>query len=342
MPSSQLILESIATLKRSTFPRQHEKAAETLGLYKDPEAVPHLLEYLNSKEIFANAKEAAAMALVQIGTPEAIRGVLQSEFKRDTDKAVRYVAVKFAGIREIMASQNINKRLNLDEIQPQLPEGVEDILAAYLEKTPSDIHTATARSLVAFALGGGRKTDTVVHALRNMLLDETDVAADVLGFNLPMLLDWRNWYYAGSFAGLSLIRLGDHDSAARIIELAMSKWISSLDEGPNQTALFRYMFDHGWKEMVPILAEIAINQSESFSKRHKALNQLAALDDEKVPSIIAHCWNDSEAGIRLHVIKKLEQIGDTPLVIQTLTQMTGDKKMAVRNAAKKALKKLKR
>jgi HEAT repeat protein len=248
--------------------------------------------------------------------------------------------MKFAGISAFAASQNANTRLNLDQIQPQMPEGVEGTLAAYLEQTPPDVHTATARCLVAFALGGGRKTDTVIHALRNMLPDESDVAASVLGFSLPMLLDWRNWYYAGSFAGLSLIRLGDHDSAARIIELAMSKWIGSFDEGPEQTGLIQFMFDHGCKEVVPILAEIVASTSKSRAKRQKAISWLAALGDAQVPSIIARCSNDPDADIRLHVIKKLEQMGNTPLVIQTLAQMTGDKKMAVRNAAKKALKRL--
>ena len=294
----------------------------------------------------------AGEALAEIGDPRGFKAVLE---RRPSLPAAVTVAKVLAGLDPFsLAVESISR---LEAETGELPNAVEVWLPgkvySRVVQTTKELEETIAkevvepligalnadlpavRAMAALALGGAKNDPRVVEALRLALDDTTALYLDATCVAIPILGIPQSSYSVAEVAGLSLIRLGDRDSARRIARLAIEKWDYGEGSGEKKKEhFFRYMFKCGWDTVVAELGLMSRHKKRSC--RRRAVSCLAAIAGPQVVQPLVGFLKDKDTTVRKRAVEALGQVGDSG-ALQALSQATADKKWTVRRAAKKAI-----
>jgi hypothetical protein len=352
------ISKLIGQLKKANYDQDRSKAMNSLADSGEP-AVEPLIECLKVRGI----ADYAGIALAKIGDVRGFKAVLQMG---STTRLATFHPTTFRTM-QVLAGLD-----PFDYVAELTPDSVLDLPSAVLPtavmiwpygkrnprvvQTVKDIDKAIAnevveplievlskgvmgnlRAMAALALGGVSDDPRVIEALRLALDDDGYVTIGDSQMAIPILGVPQNGYIVSEVAGLSLVRLGDRDSARRIARQAIENWRYQTDLG-SKLHISRYMFERGWDEVVTELG--LMHQHKDRYTRERAISRLATIADPQVVQPLAGFLNDRQTSVSKKAIEALGEIGDSS-ALEVLTQAAQDKKRAVRNAARNAMQRIK-
>ncbi len=311
--------------------------------------VTRLLEDLKRSSRSGRAR--AADKLGEIGDARAVEPLIQSLQDQDTAAEVARALVKTGDLQGILAllKQRVYPLMaahvlaGLDPFENGIRQAaIEDLgeiekaeVVELLIQALGD-EMEELRAMAALALGGVKDDPRVIEALRQALDDDALVSVEDTRVAILMLGMPQTGYRVAEVAGLSLVRLGDKQSAKRIVRQALDECTWGGTQNRKQD-FCRFMFGLGWESVVPELALLC--EDKKLYVREMAVSCLGAIGGAQVIDPLIRLLKAKHTDTRKNAAETLGKIGDSS-TLDALIQATQDKKWAVRRAARKAIKQI--